>query len=55
MWDLFLALGAIICLVGLLAWTRRRWGQPRLYVRGIAALWLVVGLLALIVLRLALR
>jgi hypothetical protein len=47
-------LAIVACLVALLAWTSRRWGAPRLYVRGVVALWIVAVLLVLLVLRLAL-
>jgi membrane-bound metal-dependent hydrolase YbcI (DUF457 family) len=53
--DVLASLVVVALLVGLLIWTRRRWGQPRLYMRGVAALWLVVGLLVLIMVALALR
>jgi peptidoglycan/LPS O-acetylase OafA/YrhL len=42
-------LGAFVVLAGLvllLVWTSRRWGRPRLYVRGTTALWLVAAILA---------
>lgn len=52
--DVLLALGVIAALVASLVWTRRRWGEPRLYVRGRAALWLVAAILALIFLRITL-
>jgi hypothetical protein len=48
-----LALGILACLVALLIWTSRRWGGPRLYLRGTAAVWVVAALLAAIVLWLA--
>jgi hypothetical protein len=53
--ELIGALAIVACLVLLLVWTSRRWGPPRLYVRGRTALWLVAVLLALIVLAFALR
>jgi hypothetical protein len=39
-------------LVILLVYTSRRWGRPRLYVRGVLALWLVAAILAVILVRL---
>jgi hypothetical protein len=52
--DWLPALGILACLLALLAWTRLRWGEPRLHVRGAAALWLLAAILAVIALRLAL-
>lgn len=48
------AFGVLSCLVLLLVWTRRQWGEPRLHVRGIAALWIIAAIFAVIVLRLIL-
>jgi hypothetical protein len=45
----------VAVLVGVLVWTRRRWGQPRLYMPRVVALWVVAGLLALLVVTLTLR
>jgi hypothetical protein len=42
------ALGVLAYLVALLIWTSRRWGAPRFYLRGRAALWVVAAILALI-------
>ncbi|MGH3081770.1 MAG: hypothetical protein ACRDNH_11655 [Gaiellaceae bacterium] len=47
--ERLLAFGVIAGLVLLLAWTRRRWGEPRLYVRGAAALWVLAVLLAAVI------
>jgi hypothetical protein len=52
--DWLAAFGIIAGLVLLLVWTRRRWGHPRLQVRGAAALWLLAAILAVVLLRLAL-
>jgi hypothetical protein len=52
--DLLAAFGILAGLTLLLVWTRRRWGEPRLHVRGAAALWLLAVLLAAIVVWLAL-
>jgi hypothetical protein len=49
------ALGIIAGLGLLLVWTRRRWGEPRLHVRGPAALWLVAAILTAILIWLALN
>ncbi|HEX2459332.1 MAG TPA: hypothetical protein VHJ58_04210 [Vicinamibacterales bacterium] len=46
--ERLLAFGVIAGLVLLLAWTRRRWREPRLHVRGAAALWLVAAIIAAI-------
>jgi hypothetical protein len=43
------AFGIIAGLVVSLVWTRRRWGHPRLHVRGVTAFWLVAGILAAII------
>jgi hypothetical protein len=53
--DVLASLLVVALLVGLLIWTRRRWGQPRLYMRGIVALWVAAAILALIVVSLAVR
>jgi hypothetical protein len=47
--DSLVAVGILASLVLLLVWTRRRWGQPRLYVRRTAALWLLAALLAAVI------
>jgi hypothetical protein len=52
--DRLLAFGVIAGLVLLLAWTRRRWGEPRLHLHGAAALWVLAVLLAAIIVWLAL-
>jgi hypothetical protein len=52
--DWLAAFGILAGLILLLVWTRRRWGQPRLHVRGAAALWLLAGILAAIIIWLAL-
>jgi hypothetical protein len=52
--DWLAAFGILAGLALLLVWTRRRWGHPRLHVRGAAALWLLTAILAVILLRLAL-
>jgi hypothetical protein len=52
--DWLAAFGVLAGLVVLLAWTRHRWGHPRLHVRGAAGLWLLAAILAVILLRLAL-
>jgi peptidoglycan/LPS O-acetylase OafA/YrhL len=52
--DRLVAFGVIAGLVLLLAWTRRRWGEPRLYARGAGALWVLAVLLAAIIVWLAL-
>jgi hypothetical protein len=44
--DLLAAFGILAGLVLLLVWTRRRWGQPRLHVRGAVALWLLAASLS---------
>jgi hypothetical protein len=51
--EWLVAFGILSGLVLLLVWTRRRWGEPRLYVRGKAALWLAAAIVAAIVLWLA--
>jgi ABC-type Fe3+-siderophore transport system permease subunit len=48
------ALGIVACLVALLAWTSWRRGGPRLYLRGVAALWVAAVILAAVLLRVAL-
>jgi hypothetical protein len=53
-WTGSRAFGIFAGLILLLVWTRRRWGQPRLHVRGAAALWLLAGILAAIIVWLAL-
>jgi hypothetical protein len=52
--DWLPALGILACLVLLLVWTRLRWGEPRLHIRGAVALWLLAAILAVIALRLVL-
>ena len=47
--DWLVAFGVLGGLALLLVWTRRRWGQPRLHVRGVVALWLLAGILAVII------
>ena len=49
-----MAFGVVAGLALLLVWTRRRWGHPRLHVRGAAALWLMAAILAAILIWLAL-
>jgi hypothetical protein len=48
------AFGILAGLALLLLWTRRRWGEPRLYVRGAAALWILAVILAAIIIWLVL-
>ena len=52
--DWLAAFGILAGLALLLVWTRHRWGHPRLHVRGVAAVWLVAAILALVLLRIAL-
>ena len=52
--DWLAAFGIFAGLILLLVWTRRPWGHPRLHVRGAAALWLLAGILAAIIVWLAL-
>ena len=53
--EWLMALGIVLGFMLLLVWTRGRWGEPRLNVRGTAALWLAAVILAVIVLRLVLE
>ncbi len=53
--ELLGAAGIVVCLLLLLAWTSRRWGAPRFYVRGAAALWVMAAVLGVIVAAFALR
>jgi hypothetical protein len=53
--DALAAVALVACLVLILIWTSRRWGPPRLYIRGRLALWLVAAMLTLIVVAFALR
>jgi len=48
--DVVAAVAGLIVLVVLLYLTSRRWGPPRLYLRGVAALRAVAAILALIIL-----
>ena len=51
--EAVVAIAILAVLVFALVFTSRRWGRPRLYVRGVVALWLVAAIIAALVLWLA--